>query len=705
MSLPTSATVEDIESICTYLLDKPAGADILEAIAVFGESVARNRKLADCRLWGFVEKNDNERMAITERGRAAVENRGERRAQSFLEAMSGFPAYEAVIEEAKSRGRYTITALEVSAFWRERHSSEVALRESDRIEQAICFFGLLEGAGLGKMTIGRSVHATEFDFTPDGSKAAAESEPVPAEASVEGTADPEESGASGEAGFREVEKVENGRANTGGEEPEEEPPAVSPEETVLRNVRVHQGYPVPLPNYTSHKDIDAICIYLLNEPAGATLSEAMAVFGKSVSRSRKRRVCEQYGFIEKGEDERIRITERGRRAVRDGGKYKAQSYLEAISGFAAYRAIIRNAVSRGKVATTAPEVVNHWLEHFPSELDRTEKDRINQATCFFRLLEGAALGELTLGKRERVTRFAFETGKLRRLAAIWQAADAEAPGGSLEDQEAPATPGETGRPEVEGHRENPGEPEATVMYKETVLRKVRQGESDRVMAQGESPEEPEAGISPKETVLREVKIEAPQEDVPRSRSISFASEVGESTLDRSEEQDSDGRFPAVEAREHEIEKRPAPDRDVPGTRRVFIAHGGNEQILDQVKELLAYGKHEAVTAREDETSSEPELEEAIHDIRTCKAAVIHAGPGKILRDESGREVRRVDDTALIEIGAAMAEYRRNVLLLVEEGVELPSRLLDVQKCRFSRENMNGRSMLSLLLALNGFDFD
>ena len=136
--------------------------------------------------------------------------------------------------------------------------------------------------------------------------------------------------------------------------------------------------------------------------------------------------------------------------------------------------------------------------------------------------------------------------------------------------------------------------------------------------------------------------------------------------------------------------------------RVFITHGKNKKILDQVKELVAFGKFEAVVAQEHETSAKPVPDKVMDDMRDCHAAVIHVGVDGVLFDKDGNEVPQINGNVLIEIGAAMALYGRNFILLVEEGVELPSNLQGLYECRYSGDELNMPATMKLLKAFNDF---
>ena len=141
---------------------------------------------------------------------------------------------------------------------------------------------------------------------------------------------------------------------------------------------------------------------------------------------------------------------------------------------------------------------------------------------------------------------------------------------------------------------------------------------------------------------------------------------------------------------------------LPNNNRVFVTHGKNLKILDQVKELVAYGKFEPVIAVERETSAKPVPQKVMDDMRTCMAAVIHVGAEGLLYDGEGNEIPQINGNVLIEIGAAMALYGDKFVLLVEEGVTLPSNLQGLYECRYGGDELNMTAIMKLLKAFNEF---
>ena len=130
-------------------------------------------------------------------------------------------------------------------------------------------------------------------------------------------------------------------------------------------------------------------------------------------------------------------------------------------------------------------------------------------------------------------------------------------------------------------------------------------------------------------------------------------------------------------------------------RRVFIGRRSSAKIIEQVKELVAFGRFEPVVAKERDVAPRPFLHELMDEMRGCDTAVIHVG-----LEGASSGLFWIDGDALIEIGAAMALYGRNFILLVEEGVELPSNLHGLAECRYSGDGLDMAATMRLLKAFN-----
>jgi predicted nucleotide-binding protein len=139
-----------------------------------------------------------------------------------------------------------------------------------------------------------------------------------------------------------------------------------------------------------------------------------------------------------------------------------------------------------------------------------------------------------------------------------------------------------------------------------------------------------------------------------------------------------------------------------GTRmnRVFITHGKNKAFITPIKDLLSFGQLDAIVSVERESVAQPVPDKVMNDMRTCGAAIIHIEDEVKLLDEEAKQHVVLNQNVLIEIGAAMALYGRRFILLVKEGVELPSNLRGLYEVRYGGEKLDGEVTIRLLKAIN-----
>jgi predicted nucleotide-binding protein len=135
-------------------------------------------------------------------------------------------------------------------------------------------------------------------------------------------------------------------------------------------------------------------------------------------------------------------------------------------------------------------------------------------------------------------------------------------------------------------------------------------------------------------------------------------------------------------------------------KKVFITHGRNKTFIDPIKKLLAFGELESVVAEERQTVSQPVSEKVMSDMRSCGAAIIHVEDERRLMDKDVKEHIVLNENVLIEIGAAMALYGQRFILVVKEGVELPSNLQGLYQVRYSGDALDGTATIKLLESIN-----
>jgi hypothetical protein len=138
----------------------------------------------------------------------------------------------------------------------------------------------------------------------------------------------------------------------------------------------------------------------------------------------------------------------------------------------------------------------------------------------------------------------------------------------------------------------------------------------------------------------------------------------------------------------------------PQLRRVFLTHGSNTTFIEPIKRLLAFGEMVPVVSIERQSVSKPVPEKVMDDMRGCGAAIIHVDEEQKLLDRDAKEHVVLNQNVLIEIGAAMALYGRRFILLVKDGLTLPSNLQGLYEVRYAGDQLDGNATIRLLEAIN-----
>lgn len=201
-------------------------------------------------------------------------------------------------------------------------------------------------------------------------------------------------------------------------------------------------------------------------------------------------------------------------------------------------------------------------------------------------------------------------------------------------------------------------------------------------------------ISPA-SVKKDNEITDLSTDTPSQRSL---------PLDSTKSIDEMTEFAAAVSKKFDQETRQVPSSTIlqQKTNRVFVSHGKNKRIVEQLKDLLQYGKYEPIISVERESTSKPVPEKVLDDMRSCFAGVILINTEEELIDKNGQTRKKINDNVLIEIGAALALYRHNNILLVQKGVDLPSNLQGLYRCEYEGDTLDITATLKLLKGFNDF---
>ena len=111
-----------------------------------------------------------------------------------------------------------------------------------------------------------------------------------------------------------------------------------------------------------------------------------------------------------------------------------------------------------------------------------------------------------------------------------------------------------------------------------------------------------------------------------------------------------------------------------------------------------FGQIEPIVFRRNETTTAPLLSSLMEQMRGCDTAIVQVDANVLPREAEPR----IQPDLLIEIGAAMALYGRNFILLVEDSVALPLNLQGLCECRYRGDELAMPAMMELLRAFGDF---
>ena len=166
MALPNRASIEDVNQTCSYLANKPTGATLKEIAGVVGETLVHSNRIAALQAWGLIAGPDDGRYKVTADGRRCSKGDPEK-AAVLKDVIRRIPPYMAIVERAAHRREDSLTTNDVGAHWHEHFRGDASSSDVILKQQAISFFQIAQGAGLGTMIIGRRGAETRFSFTAD----------------------------------------------------------------------------------------------------------------------------------------------------------------------------------------------------------------------------------------------------------------------------------------------------------------------------------------------------------------------------------------------------------------------------------------------------------------------------------------------------------------------------------------------------------
>jgi predicted nucleotide-binding protein len=218
MTLPIRTTIEDVKDVCVFLAKKPTGASAADAKKVLDPKRLDGRKLSALKQWKLIDELDDGKLKVTANGRKYATGDEKAKSQILTDVVREVKPYCAIIERAAHRGENTLSATDVAAHWHEHFVEEVSSTDQILNDQAVCFFQVADGAGLGKLIVGRKGQPTRFEFSTEAVAAFSDGESSPPHGSSDKDGEEEEDD--------DQTRAEQSRPNGTARNPPNSPPAL-----------------------------------------------------------------------------------------------------------------------------------------------------------------------------------------------------------------------------------------------------------------------------------------------------------------------------------------------------------------------------------------------------------------------------------------------------------------------------------------------
>ena len=161
--LPIITKPDDALAIVDYLKTKATGVSLNDAKATLPARVLDGRKIAAYKTWGLVTQ-DGDRIRLTSRGRQLARASEEERFRIFSEVVLDIRTYRIGAEWMHHRDLEVVPLADLAAHWFEHVQADLGTDNEQTIRnQAACFLGLAEAAGLGRYLVGRRGQPTRLE--------------------------------------------------------------------------------------------------------------------------------------------------------------------------------------------------------------------------------------------------------------------------------------------------------------------------------------------------------------------------------------------------------------------------------------------------------------------------------------------------------------------------------------------------------------
>lgn len=165
MALPIKTTDDDVRQIVAYFKTKASGATAAEAKSAVKTQLLDGRKMAAYQFWGILDK-EGDKYRLTPLG-WELARKPEQEEAVFRQIIDSVVPYRSVTEWTYHQNLDSVNAIDVAAHWHEHHRPSVGEQTSDATlrENAVTYFRICAGAGLGAFVLGRGGKPTRLDVS------------------------------------------------------------------------------------------------------------------------------------------------------------------------------------------------------------------------------------------------------------------------------------------------------------------------------------------------------------------------------------------------------------------------------------------------------------------------------------------------------------------------------------------------------------
>ena len=165
--LPVMTQPKDALTVATYLNTKVTGASLQDVKATLESRVSDSRKISAYEAWGIVTK-EADMLRLTTRGRQLARASVDDQRRVFTEIILSIHAYRIAAEWMHHGAMEVVSLTELATHWYEHIPGDLGTQTEKTIRnQAACFLGLAEAAGLGSYLIGRRGQLTRLQVDRD----------------------------------------------------------------------------------------------------------------------------------------------------------------------------------------------------------------------------------------------------------------------------------------------------------------------------------------------------------------------------------------------------------------------------------------------------------------------------------------------------------------------------------------------------------